>query len=671
MPLFNEERFLAASLEALLAQEFADFEIVASDNCSTDRTWEILQAYAARDARLRCLRQAENLGAARNSRAAYDVTRGRLLMYASGHDLWDPRHLAACVEAMRDPGVALAYPKARGIDGDGASLGPIPADIDTRGMDRLSRLNVVLWGLAYSYQVYGLFRREALRDIPAQPMLAPDNLFLAGCALDGAFAQIPETLFHVRRLADFGSWESYVRKIFGRTLAETGASPAELYFRMVRAFQHLIATRVPAGFERDAMLASVTQCLTIKYLGILDGIEGQAGVASGAVAETLERMGGAARDAVAHADLRAHPPRIVVDGVFFQRYGTGVARLWRSLLEQWAGTDFGRRIVLLDRAGTAPAIPGIRTVAAPAHDYSRLEADRHAVQALCDREQADLFVSTYCSTPLSTPALFLAYDMIPEVMGFDPQAPMWQEKRQAIAYASGYVAISHNTARDLARFYPSAAARGIIVAHCGVSAAFRPADEAEVEAFRARHGITRPYFMVAGARGSYKNTALFFRALATLPGRGELEVVCTGGAPALEPEYAALLGPTRAHVLDLADDELRLAYAGARALAYPSFYEGFGLPVAEAMACGCPVIVSPCASLPEVAGSAALYVEPDDVPAMASALQRIAELELRAALVAAGPKRAALFSWNAMADRLRETLDALAVGLRTGQRPRA
>ena len=335
--------------------------------------------------------------------------------------------------------------------------------------------------------------------------------------------------------------------------------------------------------------------------------------------------------------------------------------MWQSLLEQWAETPFARELVVIDRAGTAPQIDGLRYVTLPAHDYAQLERDRRLLQEICDRENASLFVSSYYTTPLSTPTLFMGYDMVPEVMGWNLQVPMWAEKRHAIEHASAYVTISENTARDLKRMYPFAAERPVSVARCGVGAEFHPAAGGEIAAFRAKYGIARPYFLLSGMRHEHKNGALFFRAFALLPDRENYEIVCTGGtAPALEPEFAALAGPARAQLLNLADDELRAAYSGALALAYPSLYEGFGLPVLEAMACGCPVITTRRASIPEVAGDAVLYVEPDDVAGMRKALARVQEPAEREALRAAGLERSHQFNWKSMADTVAQALLAAA-----------
>ena len=120
-----------------------------------------------------------------------------------------------------------------------------------------------------------------------------------------------------------------------------------------------------------------------------------------------------------------------------------------------------------------------------------------------------------------------------------------------------------------------------------------------------------------------------------------------GGQPHVEPDLRKMAPKVRARQLSLSDEELRLAYAGAAALVYPSRYEGFGLPVAEAMACGCPVITTKLASLPEVAGDAALYVDPDDPKSLREALNAVRDPERRATLVAAGTVQASAFRGTA------------------------
>jgi len=349
-------------------------------------------------------------------------------------------------------------------------------------------------------------------------------------------------------------------------------------------------------------------------------------------------------------------PTIIVDGVFFQLYRTGIARVWRSLLEEWVANGFAKHIVVLDRAGTAPAIPGIRYRPVPPYDYGKTEAEREMLQQVCDEEAADLFISTYYTTPVSTPSMFMAYDMIPEVMGADFSTPMWREKHYGIQHASAFITISDNTARDLVKFFPEISPELVTVALCGVKKSFLPASMEEINSFRTKYGISKPYFIVVGAGSGYKNTIFFFKAFAKLYSRGGFDIICTGSGSLLEAEFRNYTSGSVVHMLQLSDEELRAAYSGAVALVYPSKYEGFGLPVLEALTCGCPVITCPNASIPEVAGQAALYVNDNDVNGLANALCDVQKPNVRNSLIAAGLEQAKNFSWSKMAKTVSSAL---------------
>jgi glycosyltransferase involved in cell wall biosynthesis len=340
---------------------------------------------------------------------------------------------------------------------------------------------------------------------------------------------------------------------------------------------------------------------------------------------------------------------IVIDGVFFQLYRTGIARVWRSLLQEWAEDSFSKYIVVLDRAGTAPKIPGIKYRTVSPYDYDTTEADREMLQQVCDEEGADLFISTYYTTPFSTPSVFMAYDMIPEVLGANFDEPMWQEKHRGIHHASAYISISQNTAFDLVKFFPQIPSNLVTVAHCGVANNFSPASLEEVNCFKTKYGISKPYFLLVGAGSGYKNANLFFQAFAKLYSRQGFEIVCTGSGILLSPEFRAFTWGSTVHMLQLSDEELRLAYSGATALVYPSKYEGFGMPVLEAIASACPVITCPNSSIPEVAGAAALYVNDEDVDGLADALCEVQKPKVRDSLISAGLEQAKNFSWSKMA----------------------
>ncbi len=349
---------------------------------------------------------------------------------------------------------------------------------------------------------------------------------------------------------------------------------------------------------------------------------------------------------------------IVVDGVFFQLARTGIARVWMTLLGMWAGTEFGNRLVVIDRARTAPRVDGIRYHDAPPLNYGDIEGDRHVVQAVCDAVGAALFISTYYTYPLTTPSVVMVYDMIPEVLNANLQEPMWKQKTLAFAYAERFTAISECTARDLQRF----AGRPVEVQVDYTGCDFGTPTPAQVADFKKRHGITRPYFMTSGSRNSYKNAALFFRAFKLFgDARKDYAIVCTGGGE-LDAQCRADCGDANVHVVLLDDLDLRCAYAGAQALIYPSRYEGFGLPVLEAMACECPVITSRASSMPEVGGNAVLYLDlgRDEEGQLIELLKYVQRPDVRSELIARGRVQKLKFTWKTMADGVEKLLSTTA-----------
>ena len=357
------------------------------------------------------------------------------------------------------------------------------------------------------------------------------------------------------------------------------------------------------------------------------------------------------------------PPRVVLDAVFFQLQTTGIAHMWSALMQQWSESEFAPHLVVLDRGGTAPRLPGFTYREMPELRHYDSSAQRFALQAVCDSEHADVLLSTYYTTGTSTPSIMCAYDMIPEVMGFDLHAPMWRDKRRAIEHAGAFVAISQCTADDLIRFYPTAEEHPLLVAHCAADPLFEPAPPAEVARVLGELGLPDAYVVFVGDRDApQKNAALAIKALAAIDPAGRPALLCVGGAPELEPHLASLAGSANVRVAALDNVRLRAAYTGARALLYPSLYEGFGLPILEAMACGCPVITCPVSAMPEVAGDAARFVSTDDADELARAIVELADPTVRERFRDLGLARACDFDWGATAARVAAFVTRFAAG---------
>ncbi|MCW5314786.1 glycosyltransferase [Nostoc sp. KVJ3] len=353
-------------------------------------------------------------------------------------------------------------------------------------------------------------------------------------------------------------------------------------------------------------------------------------------------------------------PIIAIDGVVFQLFQTGgIPTVWKCLLAEWVNSGFAKQIVFLDRDGTAPIIPGIRYCQISRYKYSKTATDSEMLQKICDQQRIQLLVSTYYTTPISTPSVFMAYDMIPEVINANLNESMWKEKHYGILHACAYVAISENTARDLLRFFPHISPDSVKVAHCGLAENFQVMSCEKITQFRTKYNLNKPYFLLVGARiglDGYKNARYSFQGFSKLPNQNDFAIVCVGSNTQLEPEMANLVPDISTYMLKLSDEELKAAYSGAVALVYPSLYEGFGLPILEAMACGCPVITCRNSSIPEVGGEAVLYVSEYNIDELVSALSKVQHPDIRSSLVSAGLEQAKKFSWSKMAETVAEVL---------------
>jgi glycosyltransferase involved in cell wall biosynthesis len=200
LPVYNGEPFLTEAIDSILNQTFEDFELIISDNASSDRTEEICQSYAAKDRRVTYHRNEKNLGAARNFNWVFEKSSGEYFKWAAHDDLLRPDYLAMCVEVLdQDPSVVLCYPRARVIDENGMVLADYDVKLNTDSPRPQDRYYDLIGVLNRCYEVFGLIRSNDLRMTSRIGNYAvSDRVLLAELGLRGRFYEIPERLFSPR-----------------------------------------------------------------------------------------------------------------------------------------------------------------------------------------------------------------------------------------------------------------------------------------------------------------------------------------------------------------------------------------------------------------------------------------------------------------------------------------
>lgn len=339
---------------------------------------------------------------------------------------------------------------------------------------------------------------------------------------------------------------------------------------------------------------------------------------------------------------------------------SGVARYMRYVIEA-AGTHYGAGLAVCSEHRLAP--PPARWIPSPRfRGHGRLHTtDVVATAASLLLRPRVYFGGYYGIARTGAKEVFTVYDLMHEM--YAPPNPdrllrrSLDEKRRCLERAAALIAISHNSAADIVRFYPHVDASKIVVTHLGVDAIFFSG---------TRRDVSRPYFIFVGIRHGAKNFRRLIEAFGAcgMASAFDLLVVSRGG-PFNDDERETMrrcgVETSVKLIPPVPDGELANLYAGSAGLLYPSEYEGFGLPVLEAMAAGTIVATSSTSSLPEVGGDVPFYFDPHDVSSIAAAIRAVGNLSEheRGERRRAGIERAGTFTWQRCMAQTMEVFDRL------------
>lgn len=248
MPAYNAAPWIAASIESILDQSFRDFELVISDNASTDATLAICQRYASADVRVRVIANPQNVGANRNYLAVLRAARGRYFKWASSNDLCAPTLIEKCVAALeRDPSAVLAAPRSWLFQESPADATPYERDVELVAAEPAARFITMQSAIGLNNAINGVIRRDALARVsPVGSFTGADIVLMGELALLGKWLLLEDRLFYRRMSSTTAS------SLKSKQDAERHIAPTRLRWQQWRyQFALLRATRLVRFASRD------------------------------------------------------------------------------------------------------------------------------------------------------------------------------------------------------------------------------------------------------------------------------------------------------------------------------------------------------------------------------------------------------------------------------------
>ncbi len=387
--------------------------------------------------------------------------------------------------------------------------------------------------------------------------------------------------------------------------------------------------------------------------------------------------------------------RLGINGFFWNQETTGSGQYTHQLVSGLLKHAHGPRCLLLrpqpagssPRSATSPPRLDERFLGPPlsmGRDLSKVWFEQVSFPRACLSEELDVAHVPYFAPPLlaSARTVVTIHDLIPLVLPIYRGSALVRLYTRLVAWgarrAAAIITDSHSSRNDILRLL-KVSPNTVHVIYLGVDSTFKPVtDSRELQRVRGKYGLPEEYILYLGGFDQRKNLATLLAAYSSLDERltARTPLVIAGRLPARHSDFF----PDPRSMAENANLEHRLAfigwvpeqdkpalYSGAALFLFPSLYEGFGLPVLEAMSCGTAVVASNAASLPETTGDAAVLVQPQDVEALAGAMaELLKDVSKRNELAERGLERAQLFSWDQTISQTVTVYESIAGGSHPG-----
>lgn len=233
MPVYNEERYIRQSIEALLAQDYENIEILISDNGSTDNTGQICSDISSSSSNIIFNRFDKNVGITKNFNYVLENSTGEFFMWASGHDLWSPNYITECINLMTSyPKSVISFGSSQWVDQYNQIITARQFGwADTRGLDVFSRYVYAFWG--NMHPILGIIKRDKLLEKPAINTAGTDMIMLCRLSLEGDFIHATQAKWSRR---EFREERTYKEKLKRYKSKEFGliSSKLDLLFPLAR-----------------------------------------------------------------------------------------------------------------------------------------------------------------------------------------------------------------------------------------------------------------------------------------------------------------------------------------------------------------------------------------------------------------------------------------------------